>query len=107
MTSRSGDQPSVHQPVMGRTRHEIELEAEVDALREQLREAEERVKGPSRGHYADLEVVVAILRSDPREYASEFDANPKRMAEAVENIIATFSPHPGPLARSGPDEEVG
>jgi hypothetical protein len=58
---------------------------------------------PRRGHYADLEVAAAILRSDPRERASVYDADVQVIAEAVENIIAEFSPFPGPLRM--PDTE--
>jgi len=47
----------------------------------------ERTTGLRRGHLADLEVIEAILRSDPREEASGYAANPRAMADAVRNMI--------------------
>lgn len=57
-----------------------------------LLETEQRLReveghGLRRGHLADLEVVEALLRSDPRQRASGYDASPRRMAEAVRAII--------------------
>lgn len=61
----------------------------------------ERATGLRRGHLADLEVIEAILRSDPREEASEYAANPRIMADAVRNMIEDPDLHnpesPGPI----------
>jgi len=61
----------------------------------------ERTTGLRRGHLADLEVIEAILRSDPREEASEYAANPRAMADAVRNMIEDPDLHnPESVARA-------
>jgi hypothetical protein len=49
---------------------------------------------PRRGHYADLEVVERILLEHPQvdERVTGFDITPRKMAEAVRNIIDTCGP---------------
>lgn len=78
-----------------------ERDAALAAAKEALDYTGERTTGLRRGHLADLEVIEAILRSDPREEASEYAANPRAMADAVRNMIEDPDLHnpesPGPI----------
>ena len=64
-----------------------EAKKQILSLIQQVKDQAEARWRLRRGQLADLEVIEAILLSDPRERASGYDAEPKAMAEAIRVII--------------------